>query len=132
MLVTGELRRLAVHEIIRGMRMHDGKAGLVQRGLEKLPDAGFLPLRQRHQDADRRVKPGGDIDQWHADPHWPALRRAGLGDHSGHDMIDDVIAGIAAARAIGAEAGNPAVNELWKFRAQYVIPDAPFVERARL
>ena len=37
MLVAGELRRLAVHEIIRGMRMHDRKAGLVQRGFEKLP-----------------------------------------------------------------------------------------------
>src|SRR3979409_1617416 len=43
MLVAGELRRLAVHEIIRGVRMHDRKAGLVQRGLEKLPEAGFLP-----------------------------------------------------------------------------------------
>ena len=36
MLVAGQRRRLAVHEIIRGMRMHDGEAGLVQRGLQKL------------------------------------------------------------------------------------------------
>ena len=132
MLVAGELRRLAVHEIIRRMRMHDGKAGLVQRGFEKLPEAGFLPFRQRHQNADRRVEPGGDVDQRHADPHRPALRRAGRGDHAGHGLDDGVIAGIAAARAVGAEAGNPAVHQSRKFRAQHVVADAPFVERARL
>ena len=74
MLVAGELRRLAMHEIVRGVRMHDGEAGFVQRGFEKLPEAGFLPLRQRHQDPDRRIKPGRDIDQRHADAHRPALR----------------------------------------------------------
>src|SRR5437899_980827 len=31
MLVAGELRRLAVHEVIRGVRMHDGEAGFIQR-----------------------------------------------------------------------------------------------------
>ena len=132
MLVAGQARRLAVHEIIRRMRMHDGEAGFVQRGFEKLPDAGFLPLRQRHQNADRGVKPGGDVDQGNADPHRPALRRAGRGDHAGHGLDDGVIAGIAAARAVGAEAGNPAVHQSWKFGAQHVVADAPFVERARL
>jgi hypothetical protein len=131
-LVAGELRRLAMHEIVRGVGMHDGEAGFVQRGFEELPDAGFLPLRQRHQNADRRIKPGRDVDQRHADSHRAALRRAGRGDHSGHGLDDGVIAGIAAARAVGAEAGNPAVHELWKFRAQHVVADAPSVERTRL
>ena len=132
MLVAGQARRLAVHEIIRGVRMHDGEAGLVQRGFEKLAEAGALPLRQRHQDADRGVKPGGDVDQRNADPHRAALRRAGRRDHAGHGLDDGVIAGIAAARAVGAEAGNPAMHQLRKFRAQHVVADAPFVERARL
>ena len=132
MLVAGEARRLAVHEIIRRMRMHDGEAGFIQCGFEKLAEAGFLPLRQRHQDADRSIKPGGDVDQRHADPHRPALRRAGRRDHAGHGLDDRVIAGIAAARAVGAEAGNPAVHQVRKFFAQHVVADAPFVERARL
>ena len=63
MLVAGQPRRLAMHEIIRGVRMHDRKAGFVQRRFEKLPETRTLPLRQRHQDADRRIKPGGDVDQ---------------------------------------------------------------------
>src|SRR6478735_917568 len=46
--------------------------------------------------------------------------------------IIPVIAWIAAARAVAAEAGNPAVNQLWKFCPQHVVADAPFVERARL
>src|SRR5271167_1064576 len=45
MLVAGKARRLAMHEIIRGVRMHDGEAGLVQRGLQKLPEPRALPLR---------------------------------------------------------------------------------------
>ena len=44
MLVAGERRRLAVQEIVRGMRMHDGKAGLEQRGLDELAEPGALPL----------------------------------------------------------------------------------------
>ena len=75
MLVAGQRRRLAVHEIIRGVRMHDGEAGLVQRGFQELAKAGSLSLRQRHQDTDRRIEPGGDIHQGNADPH-----RAALGD----------------------------------------------------
>ena len=71
MLVAGERRRLAMHEIIRGMWMHDGKAGFIQRGFQELTEPGFLPLRQRHQNADRRVKPGRDIHQRHADAHRP-------------------------------------------------------------
>ena len=67
-----------------------------------------------------------------ADPHRAAFRRAGRGDHAGHGLDDGVIAGIAAARAVGAEAGNPAMHELREFRAQHVVADAPFVERARL
>ncbi len=132
MLVAGEARRLAVHEVIGGMRMHDRKAGFVQRGLEKLSEAGSLPFRQRHQDADRGVEPGGDVDQGNADPHRAAVGRAGRGDHAGHGLDDRVIAGIAAARAVAAKAGNPAMHEFWKFRAQHVVADAPFVERARL
>ncbi|OIQ67266.1 hypothetical protein GALL_511540 [mine drainage metagenome] len=69
MFIAGELRRPAVHEIIRGMRMHDREARFVQCGFEKLSQARSLPLRQCHQDANRRVKPGGDIHQGNADPH---------------------------------------------------------------
>jgi hypothetical protein len=67
-----------------------------------------------------------------ADPHRPALRRAGRGDHAGHGLDDRIIAGVAAARTVGAEAGNPAMHEFWKFFAQKIIADAPFVERAGL
>src|SRR5262249_1796160 len=42
MLVAGELRRAAVHEIVRRMRMHDRKTGLVQRGFEELPEPRTL------------------------------------------------------------------------------------------
>src|SRR6185437_14749398 len=42
MFVAGEPRRLAVHKIIRGMRMHDGEPGLVECRFEKLPETGFL------------------------------------------------------------------------------------------
>src|SRR5215213_303347 len=34
MLVACQAWRLAVHEIIRCMRMHDGEAGFIQRGFE--------------------------------------------------------------------------------------------------
>jgi hypothetical protein len=61
-----------------------------------------------------------------------ALRRAGGGDHAGHRLDDRVIAGIAAARTVGAEAGNPAMDQPRKFFAQHVVADPPFVERARL
>jgi hypothetical protein len=60
------------------------------------------------------------------------LRRAGRRDHSGHGLDDCVIAGIAAARSVGAEARDAAVDQLWKFRAQDIVADAPFVERAGL
>ena len=112
--------------------MHDRKAGFIQRGFQELTQTRTLPLRQRHQDTDRGVKPGGDVDQGNADPHRAALRRAGRRDHAGHGLDDGVIAGIAAARAVGAEAGNAAMHEFWKLCAQDVVADAPFVECARL
>ena len=58
MLVAGQRRRLAMHEIIRGVRMHDGETGLVQRGFQELAMARTLPLRQRHQNADRGIEAG--------------------------------------------------------------------------
>jgi len=132
MLVAGQARRLAMHEIVRGVRMHDGKAGLIQRRLKELALARALPLRQRHQDADCRVKPGGDVNQRHTDPHRPALGRASRGDHAGHGLDDGVIAGIAAARTIGAKATDPAMHEARKFLAEHIVSDAPFLQRARL
>ena len=58
MLVAGERRRLAVHEVIRGVRMHDREAGLVQRRFDELAEPRCCALRQRHQDADARIEPG--------------------------------------------------------------------------
>ena len=63
MLVAGEARRLAVHEIIRGVRMHDGEPGFVERGLQELAEPGFLALRQRHENADDGIKSGGDVHE---------------------------------------------------------------------
>jgi hypothetical protein len=91
-----------------------------------------LPFRQRHQDSDRRVQSGGDVDQGDADSHRSRLRRARRGDHAGHGLDNRIIAGIAAARAVSAETGNTAVHEFRKFFMQDVVADAPFVERARL
>ena len=132
MRVARRHRRLAGEEIVRRVRMHDRKAGLEQRGFEELADAGLLPLVQRHQDADCRIETGGEVDHRNADARRAAFGRAVGGDHAGHRLHDGVVARIAAARTVGAEAGNPAVDQPRKLLAQERAADAPLVERAGL
>ena len=68
MRIASRHRPLAVEEVIRGLRVQQRHAAIVQRHVHILAEARSRPLMQRHQDADRRVEPGGDIDDRRAEP----------------------------------------------------------------
>src|SRR3712207_8375859 len=51
------------------------------------------------------------------------------GDHAGHCLHDRVVARLAAARSVAAEAGDARMNKPRKFLAQECVADAPLVER---
>ena len=88
---------------------------------------------QRHQDADRGIEAGAHIHHRGAETHRAGGRVAVDAHQPGHRLQDRVIARQAAQRAIGAEAGDAAMDQPGKPLLQHrLIAQPPFLHRARL
>ena len=74
MLVAGQLRRLAGHEIVCGCGCISERPLSYSVVSRNWPLPERCALVERHQDADRGIEAGGDVDQRHADAHRPAFR----------------------------------------------------------
>ncbi len=93
----------------------------------------MCPLDDRHQDGNRSVHAGGEVDHRYADTHRRALRLAIDAHQPSHALDDRVVAGIAAERTVGAEAGDAAMDEAWEAGLEHrLVPHVPFLQRAGL
>ena len=88
------------------------------------PFAGLFTLEQRHEDAERAEKPGGEIGDRDADAHRPLPGHAGDRHQPAHALRDLVEAGPVAIGPVLAEAGNAGVDEARIDRAQRLVVDA--------
>ena len=133
MAVADELRLEAGHEIVRRMRLVQRDGAVVERRVDELALAGAVALVERHHDADRGVHAGREVDHRYADAHLAALGRAVDRDEAGRGLDHGVVAGEAAQRAVGAEAGDAGMDQPRELRCQHVVvADAPLFHRAGL
>ena len=78
-----------------------------------------------------RMHAGGDIHQRHADTGGAAVRVAVDAHHPAHRLQHGVVAGQAAQRTVGAEAGDAAIDQARKLGRQHIgVAEAPFFHRA--
>ena len=79
----------------------------------------------------RRMHAGGDVHQRHADTGGAAVRVAVDAHHAAHRLQHRVVAGQAAQRTVGAEAGDAAIDQARKLGRQHIgVAEAPFFHRA--
>ena len=74
MIVAGLLRHLAFHQITRGLEVEHENLRLQQRGLDRLPLAGFVAFQERGENADRSKQTRGQIGDRNADAQRPVAR----------------------------------------------------------
>ena len=84
---------------------------LQQRGRDLLALAGFFPLEQRDEDAERREQAGGQVGDWDADTHRSVAGQAGDRHQPAHALRDLIEAGPVGVRPLLAEAGDAGIDE---------------------
>src|SRR5690348_17319440 len=91
--------------------MQEGDRAVVERHLHELTASRALSLLEREQDRDGRIHAGREIDDGHADANRRTIRLAVEAHEARHRLYHGIVAGIAAERAIGAEARDAAMDE---------------------
>ena len=111
MIVAGLLRHLALDQIAGGLKVEHENLGLQQRGLDCLSLAGFFPLQQRDQNAQRREQASAEIGDRNTDAERPLPSRTGDRHQPAHALRNLVEAGPVGVRPALAEAGNAGINQ---------------------
>jgi len=112
--------------------MHHRMTTVEEAHVEMLTPAGTLALDQRHEDGDRRVEAGSDVDERDPDADGPAFGRSVDGKHPDEALNDRVVTGTTAEGTVGAEPGDAAVDESGKPLGQKSTPDSPPLEGSGL
>jgi hypothetical protein len=101
-----------VGEIGANDAVEDAHLRFEHRHVDELAAAGPATCVQRRQDRERREHPGGDVGDRHARAHAGAARGAGYADHAAFSLHDQIERRAVAVRAVLAEAGDRAVDDL--------------------
>lgn len=118
-------------EPVRRVRQQQAERRVVQRRLHALPLAGARPRQQRHEDRRQRHVAGEVVH--HRDAHAGRARGGVAVDahHPAQGLQHGVVAGQAAQRPVGAEAGHAAVHEARVGRGQrLLVAQAPAIHGA--
>ena len=92
-----------------------------------------MTLLQRHQNRDRRVKPGPHINHRNAHPRRSTLRVTIDAEPACISLHDGIVTGEPAERPIRPIAGNAAMDEFREFFLQHLfITETPFLHGAGL
>ena len=112
------------------------RADVEHPDVDMLTLTAHLPPRQRGQNGNRGVHPGHDVDDGHSDLLRPrsglAVRLAGDAHEAAHALDHKVVGGLVAARTALPETGDRAIDEGRVDRAQILVAEAVFRQRAGL
>ena len=122
----------ALLRVCRGEFVQHAEDGFVQREINHLPLARLIAVAQRHQHANRPVKPGDVIgERCGARRHRRPSGHAGQVHKPRIGMGDSGETGSVAVRAVLPVAGHPQQDEFWIDPGQHVPAQPPFLQRAR-
>ncbi len=134
--VAGAPRQLAGHLVAERQVAVDGHRGVEHGGVDVLAFAGGLAVVERAQQGDGGVKAGQDVGDGDGGAHrLPPPRPVGLaaGAHqAGHALQDEVIGRAGGVGAVGAEAGDRAIDHVRAQRADGFVVQAVFFQAAGL
>ena len=127
---AGAFADMAGDRIFRHRRFHIGEHRLVDRRVDHLPLAGLVAVLQRHQCAEAGVGGGERVTDRKAGPAGRAIRLAHDIAHAAHRLADAAIAGAVRIGAGLAIAGHADHDQPLVDRAQRLVIQTPFFQRA--
>ena len=107
-VIAGLARDITLHGPARCLEIHHGNHGFQQAGMHPAALAGCLALQQRHQNADRRIKPRRQVSDGNARAHRALAGQAGHAHDATHALGNLVKARPLGIGAILAKARNRA------------------------
>ena len=111
-IVARLVRDLAFGQPARRLEIKHEDLRLQERSVEPLPLAGFFPLNECHQHAERAEYAGSQVGDRDADAHRSAARLTGNRHESAHPLGDLIEAGAVDIGSILSEAGNAGQDDL--------------------
>ena len=130
--VAHAVRHLAGDQIIERLVGKDGDGRVDERGIDIAATPGFLPPRQRGENADHRIDAGENIGHRHAGAQRLAVGIAGEIHEAADALRHQIVARTAGIGSVLAEAGHRAIDQPRHFRRETFVVEAEFGEPADL